>query len=182
MHRRYIFLTWTGTKEQLISFRDSLHTEYKTIKLDYKISTKQIEFLDTLVYIDQQNKIQTTIFRKPTDQITYLHRKSNHPNSLKDSIPYSHVLPIEAICSTTSEFNKIFDIITKRLKERGYCENLEVEQVDKVKNMKRKQLLSVNKRAIQKRLLVSVTYKRYLSNISNIITKNWNILQISPTL
>ena len=136
------------------------------------------------MYIDQQNKIQTTIFCKPTDQITYLHRQSNHPKSLSDSIPYSQVLPIETICSTTSEFNKIFDIITKRFKERGYCENLQVEQVVKVKNMKKKQQLSVNKRAIQKRVLVSVTYNRYLSNISNIITKNWNILleQISPTL
>ena len=27
-----------------------------------------------------------------------------------------------------------------------------------------------------------ITYNRYLPNISNIITKNWNILQISPSL
>ena len=29
---------------------------------------------------------------------------------------------------------------------------------------------------------VSITYNRYLPKISNIITKNWNILQISPTI
>ena len=30
------------------------------------IFTKHIEFLDTMVYKDQQHKIQTTTFRKPT--------------------------------------------------------------------------------------------------------------------
>ena len=30
----------------------------KTIKFDYKISAKQIDFLDRMVYKDQQHKIQ----------------------------------------------------------------------------------------------------------------------------
>ena len=37
-------------------------------------------------------------------------------------------------------------MITKRFKERGYPENLVNEQVDKEKNMKRKQLLLTNKK------------------------------------
>ena len=47
--------------------------------------------------------------------------------------------------------------------------------------MKRKQLLSTYKKTIQNRIPVSINYNRYLPNISNTITKNWNILQISPT-
>ena len=61
-----IFMIWNGTKEELISFRDELNEKHKAIKFDYKISTKQIEFLNTMVYRDQQHKIQTTKFRKPT--------------------------------------------------------------------------------------------------------------------
>ena len=38
-------------------------------------------------------------------------------------------------------FNKNCDIITKRFKVRDYPENLVNEQVDKVKNIKRKQLI-----------------------------------------
>ena len=48
--------------------------------------------------------------------------------------------------------------------------------------MERKKLLSNNKRTIQNRIPVSITYNRYLLNISNITTKYWNILQISPIL
>ena len=58
------------------------------------------------------------------------------------------------------------------MKDTGYSENSVNEQVDKVKNIKRKQLLSTNTRAIQNRIPVSITYNRYLPNISNIILKN----------
>ena len=132
-----IFIIWNGTTEELILFIVDLNKKHKTIKFDYKISTKQIGFLDTMVYRDQQHKIQTTIFRKPTDQQTNLHAESNHPKSLKDSIPYSQALSIKTICSTTSEFNKNFEIITKRFKEGGYPKKVVNEQVDKVKKMKR---------------------------------------------
>ena len=149
-----ISMIWNGTTEELILFIDVVNKKQKTIEYDYKVSTKQIEFLDTMVSKDQQHKILTTIFRKPTDQQTYLHAHSNHPKSLKDSIPYCQALRIKTICSCTSEFNKNCDIITKRFKERGYPENLVNKQVDKVKNIKRKQLLSTNKRAIQNRIPV----------------------------
>ena len=95
-----------------------------------------------------------------------------HPKSFKDSTPYSQALCIKLICSTTAEFNKNCNIITKRFKERGYPDNLLNEQVDIVKNMKSKQLPSTNKRTIQNRIPVSINYNRYLPNISNIITIN----------
>ena len=62
-----IFMIWNGTTEGIILFMDELNKKHKTIKFDYKISTKQIEFLDTVVYRYQQHKIRTMIFRKPTN-------------------------------------------------------------------------------------------------------------------
>ena len=83
-----IFMIWNGTKEELISFIEELNKKHKTIKFDYKISANKIEFLDTMVYKDKQNRIQTTIFRKPTDQQAYLHANSNHKKqySLQPSV------------------------------------------------------------------------------------------------
>ena len=54
-------MIWNGTKEELISFIDELNKKHKTIKFDYEISTKQIEFLDTMVYGDQQHKNQNIL-------------------------------------------------------------------------------------------------------------------------
>ena len=145
----YFYYFWNGTRQELILLINELNKKHKPIKFYCKIFSKQIEFVDTVVDRDQQHKIQTTIFRKPTDQQTYLHAQSNHPKSLKNSIPYSQALHIKTVCSTTSEFNRNCDIITKRFKEKRYPENLVNEQVDKVKNIRRKQLFSTNKRTIQ---------------------------------
>ena len=40
-----------------------LNQKHPSIKFDYEFDCKQIEFLDTLVYIDHQDKLQTTLFR-----------------------------------------------------------------------------------------------------------------------
>ena len=112
-----IFMIWNGPKMKLISFIDELNWNHKTIKSDYKISTKQIEFLDTMVYKDQQHKIQTMILHQWTYQQTYLHAQY-HPKSLKSSSPYSWVLRMKTICAAAPEFSKNCDIITKKCKER----------------------------------------------------------------
>ena len=75
-----------GTAQEVMLFKDEINKKHKTIKLDCKKSTKQIECLYTMVYRDQQHKIQATIFRKPSDQPAYLHAQSNHPKPLKDNI------------------------------------------------------------------------------------------------
>ena len=67
-----IFMIWNGTTEELIFFIDDLNKKHN-IEFDYEISTKQIELLETMVYRDQQHKIQATIFHKPTNQQTYMH-------------------------------------------------------------------------------------------------------------
>ena len=43
----------------------------------------EIEFLDVLVYKDEQHRLQTTLFKKKTDRQSYLHAKSDHPASFK---------------------------------------------------------------------------------------------------
>ena len=52
-----IFMIWNGTTEGLTLFMDELNKKHKNLKLDCKIPTKQIEFLDTIIYRDQQHKI-----------------------------------------------------------------------------------------------------------------------------
>ena len=36
-----------------------------------------------MVYKDRENNLQTTLYRKPTDQQSYLHAKSEHPSAIK---------------------------------------------------------------------------------------------------
>ena len=51
-----IFMVWTKSKKQLKDFMCELNQNHPSIKFDYKFNCKRIEFLDTLVCINQQNK------------------------------------------------------------------------------------------------------------------------------
>ena len=57
-----IFMIWTRSEKQLKDFMSELNQKHPSIKFGYKFDCKQIEFLDTLVYINEQNKLQTTLF------------------------------------------------------------------------------------------------------------------------
>ena len=47
-----IFMVWTKSEKQLKDFMNELNQKYSSIKTDLKFHYKQIEFLDTLVYVD----------------------------------------------------------------------------------------------------------------------------------
>ena len=55
----------------------------KTIKFEHIIWHSNISFLDTFTYKNKNKTLQTTPYRKPTDQQSYLHAYSDHPKSLK---------------------------------------------------------------------------------------------------
>ena len=78
----------------------------KTIKFDFPISPRKITFLDLMLYKDNNNNIQNTLYCKPTDEQAFLYAKSKHPRSLKNNIPYSQVLRLKTICLATIEYNK----------------------------------------------------------------------------
>ena len=135
-------MIWTGTKQELLIFLENLTSKHKTIKFEHNISHSKILFLDTLIFIDKNNTLQTTLYRKPIDQQSYLHAHSDHPKSLKRSIPYSQGLRFKTICSTLTEYKKHCAILKQNFIKRGYEEHILNDEIDKVDNIDRKDLLS----------------------------------------
>ena len=72
--------------------------------------------------MDSKNRLQTTLYKKPTDCQNYLHAKSAHPFSLKKGILYSHALRIKHISSVFEEYRKNSQDLIKRFVEKGYNE------------------------------------------------------------
>ena len=73
-----MFMIWTKSENERKIF-----LKHPSIKFDFKYSKNKIEFLDTLVYIDQHQKLQTSLYQKPTDSQNYLHANSKHPYYFK---------------------------------------------------------------------------------------------------
>ena len=64
-------MIWTGNKQELLLFLEKLNSKHKTMKFDPNISNSNISFLDTLIYKDKNNTLQTTLYQKPTYQQSY---------------------------------------------------------------------------------------------------------------
>ena len=162
-----------------MTFIKELNEKHKTIKFDFQISPRKIAFLDAMLYKDENNNIQTTLYCKPIDQQAFLLTKSEHPRSLNSSILYSQALRLKAICSASTEFDKDCAIIKEKFLDRQYKEEVLDEQVKKVDRIKRKELFTCIEKNGKNRIPLSITYNRTLPNISKIVNRNWNILQIN---
>ena len=133
------------------------------------------------MYIDSKSRLQTTLYKKPTDCQNYLHSKSAHPFSLKKSFPYSQALRIKRICSTFEEYRKHSQDLIKRFAEKGYNESTVRKQIERVDHLDRSLLLKNCKPKRKDSIPFSVTYNSVLPNIKEIINKHWHILNIDSS-
>ena len=131
LYLRYIddiILIRAKSENELLTFFEKLNQQHPPIKFEMKYSKDKIEFLDALIYKDKNNYIQATLYKNPTDHQNYIHSKSAHPFSLKKSIAYNQALRLKRICSTTGEYEKHTDNLTKQLLKKGYPETMVNEQ------------------------------------------------------
>ena len=178
-----IFFLWNDTEENLIHFASKLNKEHPSIKFDWKHSKNNINFLDTVIYKDKNNKLQTKLYTKPTDKRNFLHYKSAHPKSLKDNIPYSQALRLKKICSENSEMENHLKELKKALMQRGYQQEFLDLQMTRINNIDRSILLNPAQDKEKKNgIPLVLKYNRTLPNIRNSIEKNWHLLQINPIL
>ena len=97
---------------------------------------------------------------------------------LKNSIPYSQTLWIKTIYSTKKEFDDHSRGLKERFLKQGYDEKLVDEQLKRVDKLVRDDLLQEKDQEQQdpKGIPLILTYNRFLSNLTAVVRKNWNIL------
>lgn len=123
-----VFGIWKGTKEQFALFVASINDLTKPcgIQFDkYEIGTL-VNFLDMSIYLsytaDGRITINTKLYRKPTDAMRFLDRRSFHAPHTFSSIPFSQML--RTIKRNTEEVNQDKDLeeLVKGFREAGYSE------------------------------------------------------------
>ena len=113
----------------------------------------------------------------------YLHVTSNHPNSVKNAIPYGLGIRAKRICSEAKDYELRREEITEHLQKRGYSRNTVENQLSKVDSLDRTSLLKYNTRKQNTdRVPLVVTYSYGLPNIHNILSKNLKILHQSERM
>ena len=181
MYVRYvddIFGLWSGTEDELKEFHKTANSIDENIKVDLRVSNKEIEFLDVLVK-NNNNKLETTIYHKPTDQHIYVHSTSKHPKTTKNAIPYGLGIRAKRICSSQAEYENNKAKIISNLGLRGYPAKSTKKILQKVDKLSRQSLLQYKPKNSNSRVPLTITYNSKLPNIQHILHSRIPILHRS---
>ena len=135
-----VFGIWLDTEENLLKWFEHLNSSHSTIKFTIEYSYEKIPFLDTLVYIED-NIVKTKLYKKPIDKKQYLHYNSEHPNYMKNSIPYAQALRYRRIISEDTVLNEELIKLADSFINRGYPTTIIEQQINKIYPLKRSDVI-----------------------------------------
>ena len=90
---------WNYGEAELRGFLDHLNTYDRNLQFTLEVEIEnKLSFLDVLI-IRNANKLDFTIYQKPTQNNRYLHFNSNHPPQVKRAAVTSLIDRVLNICS-----------------------------------------------------------------------------------
>lgn len=185
LYRRYIddiFLIWTHSEDELLNFIDTYNTVHPNIHFTHTYSQVTVNFLDVTIIIED-DKLSTTLYRKPTDRQQYLHYQSDHPRHCKNSIPYGQAHRFKRICSKDTDFHASSQKLKLVLEKQKYPPHVIDDAIQKARKLQRDDLLM--KRPPQHNLQqthLCLTYSTNFPNVNKILKRHYNILEQSERL
>ena len=137
-----ILIIWTGTEEEFLTFIKTINTLHPTIKFtcEYNIQERSTTFLDTKITIIN-NRIETDLYRKPTDRVQYLLPRSSHPSHIFKNVPFSLALRLVRIVSQREKLLERLQELKAMLLSRDYRKNIVDAAIEKAKAIPREEAL-----------------------------------------
>ena len=127
---------WLGPLDELLIWYNYLNDNHPTIKFTIEHSERELPFLDTLTYIDN-NKIKTKLYKKPTNKKQYLSYNSEHPAHMKKSIPYAQALRYRRIIEDDTILDQELETLQNNFTSRGYPLKTTNDQIKKARHLNR---------------------------------------------
>ncbi|XP_072426633.1 uncharacterized protein [Chiloscyllium punctatum] len=190
LYTRYIddiFFLWTLGEESLIKLHSDINKFHPTIKLTKDYSRLSVSFLDMCVSINDGH-LSTTLYRKPTVNLTMLHLSSFRPKCIKTAIPYEQALRIRRISSDEEERDGYLEVLKDALTRTGYDAQLIDRQFQRATARNRNDLLRRQTRAATNRVPFVVQYfpgaeklHHLLRDLQHIINEDEHLTKTFPT-
>ncbi|XP_075443504.1 uncharacterized protein LOC142487664 [Ascaphus truei] len=183
-----LIMIWEGDEVSLLTFINTLNQNNLNINFTFEHNIHHINYLDLLLYIDNDMTIQTEIFRKANSRNTLLRANSSHPRSLLNSIPKAQFIRLKRLCSSNDTFIKQSGEMAARFKARGYTEEIINTAFEYADSMDRTKLLNKNINKMRHtRSNTSIhdgcpifvtTYSKQSKSIRDIINKHWATISL----
>ena len=180
--RRYIddvLFFWNGRAEELTKFLGHLNEQHEYIKFTatYDIASRSVPFLDMTVSIDDENTIQTDLYKKDTAVCQYLLPSSCHPGHVTSNIPYSLGYRCLRICSSPENFENALESLKTDLIARQYSPKIIHDAFVRVRKVPREQaLLRVKKKENDRKPPLVITYHPCLPPVAKLVRKHWEVM------
>ena len=128
------FLIWNNKWGSKTNVQHILNDMDENVKFTMESSTKEIQFLDICVYIENP-EIKTDIYHKETDTFNYLDFRSCHPSYCKANIPFNMAKRICTIISDHTIKEQRLKELETRLLKRNYPQGLITKGIEKAKKL-----------------------------------------------
>jgi len=117
-----IFIIWPHSIEAFHEFLSILNNHEPPIKFKYTINTDTVDYLDTTIFKNENNngKLLTRVYFKPTDTHQLLHKESFHPKHTFKGILKSQIIRFHRICSKQKDFETACSILFQAVRKRNY--------------------------------------------------------------
>ena len=127
-----IFFIWTHGEQELEIFLMDLNNFTPNLSFTHETSKNSIPFLGLKVKL-MDGKLETDLYRKPTDRHQYLHYLSFHPEHTKHSVVYfTQTLHVNRLCSLEKDFNYHKLNMKEWFIKRGYPESVIDKEMNKI--------------------------------------------------
>jgi hypothetical protein len=134
-----IFMIWHHGQDSLHTFIEDFNQVHPSIKFTHSIASDKIPFLDVSVIISG-TQLSTTLYKKPTDNPSYLHYYSEHPKFMKHSIPYSLAIRCRRLCSDIGDTKNNLQTLKDKFVSMSYPRKIVDDAIDKALQKPRDEL------------------------------------------
>lgn len=156
-------------------FLDWLNSLHETISFTMEGIAQSVNFLDTTVFCNSENRLNVKPFVKLTDRNTYLHYRSFHTRQLRNNIPYRQFLCIKCNATNQKDFLTHSKRLGRQFLVRGHPFDIVVDEESRAIARDRKTLFKRD-HAEQVRFHWALDYSPRALAIARIIFKNWHLI------
>ena len=173
---------WIGSIDALNDFHDFLNSLNSNLKFTMEVGNETLCFLDLKISI-RNNKLETSVYSKPTDSHLYLHAKSCHQKASINGIQKGVAIRLRKICSTDAEYQEKSAEYTSYLTARGHDQQSVKSTFNKLSTIPRNDARkSAGKKNPKDLIVFSTSYNPRGPNVNNIVRKYLHLIQNNPKL
>ena len=199
-----IIFWWRSDEEELLKFLTFLNSSHPTIKftgewrmngietkvswdkensvlkvvkkpLEEGVHDRSVDFLDTTIWFDENNIVQTDLFVKDCAKVSYLLPSSCHPGHITQNIPYSLGYRLKRICSVPQDYTKRVSELKENLLSRNYSEKVIDNAFTRLDLISREEALKKVVKPENKSPVFAITYDSRLKSVPQIMTKHFKV-------